>query len=135
MTIVVDESIAVRWSFTLDRSDRAIQLLRSGESLIAPDLLVAEFINAAWRMVVFGGAPRDLAIDSGVEITSAFDELVPSAMLKDRALAIAFELRHPAYDCFYLALAESRTIQFKTADNRLLKRCADTRYSALVSEL
>jgi predicted nucleic acid-binding protein len=39
------------------------------------------------------------------EIVKAFEELVPVSVLRDRALAIAVELRHPAYDCFYLALA------------------------------
>ena len=43
------------------------------------------------------------------EVAKAFEELVPTSVLKDRALAIAMELRHPAYNCFYLALAERRT--------------------------
>ena len=41
------------------------------------------------------------------EVAKAFEELVPTSLLKDRALAIAIELRHP-YGCFYLALAERR---------------------------
>jgi predicted nucleic acid-binding protein len=40
------------------------------------------------------------------EVVKAFEELVPTSVLKDRALAIAIELRHPAYDNFYLVLAK-----------------------------
>jgi predicted nucleic acid-binding protein len=56
-------------------------------------------------------------------------------VLKDRALAIAIELRHSAYDCFYLALAEQRTSSLVTADDRLIRRCADTPFEKLVQSL
>ena len=61
------------------------------------------------------------------------EELVPTSVLKDRALAIAIELRHPAYDCFYLALAERSSSSLVTADERLIRRCADTPFEKLVS--
>src|SRR5438874_9505930 len=120
MTLVVDASVAMRWSFRMDGSDRAERLLRADEPLIAPDLIIAEFAIAAWKAAIFGTAPVDLVTDSVQEIESAFDELVPSVLLKDRALACAIELRHPVYDCFYLALAEMRDAEFITADGRLL---------------
>ena len=69
------------------------------------------------------------------EVAKAFEELVPTSVLKDRALAIAIELRHPAYDCFYLALAERRTSSLVTADDRLIRRCADTPFEKLVQSL
>jgi predicted nucleic acid-binding protein len=135
MTTVVDASVAMRWCFMLDRSDRAANLVHSGQRLIAPELLIPEFINAAWRLVVYAGAPPDLAIDSVSEIGRAFEELVPSVALKDRALAIALELRHPAYDCFYLALAEMREVPLVTADDRLLRRCTNSPFGKLVRPL
>ena len=103
--------------------------------LIAPELLIPEFINAAWRLVVYAGAPPDLAMDSVSEIGRAFEELVPSVALKDRAIAIALELRHPAYDCFYLALAEMREVPLVTADDRLLRRCTNSPFAKLVRPL
>jgi predicted nucleic acid-binding protein len=54
------------------------------------------------------------------------DELAPSAPLAGRALAIANAFAHPAYDCFYLALAELRGAQMVTDDRRLLARLATT---------
>src|SRR6266508_2506278 len=97
MTTVVDASVAMRWCFMLDRSDRAANLA-----------------------------------DSVSQIGRAFEELVPSVALKDRALAIALELRHPAYDCFYLALAEMREVPLVTADDRLLRRCTNSPFAELV---
>jgi len=78
---------------------------------------------------------KPLAEDEWHEVAKAFEELVPTSVLKDHALAIAIELRHPAYDCFYLALAERSTPLLVTADERLIRRCANTPFENLVQSL
>ncbi len=135
MTIVVDASVALRWCFPLNDSERAEELLRSDGRLIAPDLVISEITNAAWKLVVFDKLPAASATTAVREVAKAFEELVPASMLKDRALAIAIELRHPAYDCFYLALAEQRNARLVTADERLLRRCTKTPFAKLVRPL
>jgi predicted nucleic acid-binding protein len=135
MTIVVDASVVLRWCFQLAGSDRAEELLRSDDRLIAPDLVISEITNAAWEFVIFDKLAADAVTSAVREVTKAFEELVPASVLKDRALAIAIELRHPAYDYFYLALAEQRNAQLVTADERLIRRCADTAFMRLVRSL
>jgi predicted nucleic acid-binding protein len=135
MTIVVDASVALRWCFQLNGSDRAEELLRSDDQLVAPDLVIAEITNAAWKFVTFDGIIAESALAAVREVVKAFAELVPASVLKDRALAIAIELRHPAYDCFYLALAERSASLLVTADERLIRRCADTSFEKLVRSL
>ena len=114
MTIVVDASVAVRWCFQLNGSDRAEKLLRSDDHV----RMIAESAVSALR-----------------EVVKAFEELVPMSVLRNRALEIAIELRHPAYDCFYLALAERDTSPLVTADDRLIRRCASTPFEKLVQSL
>lgn len=46
--------------------------------------------------------------------------LAESRSLLNDALELAFEMRHPVYDCVYLALALQREIPLVTADNRLV---------------
>jgi predicted nucleic acid-binding protein len=135
MTVVIDASVVGRWYFPIDGSPSASDLLRRGERVIAPDLLIPEFTNATWKAVVFGQLPVDIALEAIADFEHEIDEFVPSLLLKDRALAIALELRHSAYDCFYLALAEVRRCSLVTADQRLLKRCAGTRLANLISRL
>ncbi len=135
MTIVVDASVALRWCFQLNKSDRAEELLRSDHHLIAPDLVIAEITNAAWKFVIFDKMAAETAAAAVHEIVKAFEELVPVSALRDRALAIAVELQHPAYDCFYLALAERSTSRLVTADERLIRRCAGTPFRKLVQSL
>lgn len=135
MSLVVDASVAVQWFFQLAGTDRANAILRSGEPMIAPDLAIVEIANAAWKAATFDNSPADAAKAVVREATRFFSELVPSIALKDHALAIALELRHPVYDCFYLALAQARGITLVTADDRLLRCCARTPFAPLLRSL
>jgi predicted nucleic acid-binding protein len=135
MTLVVDASVALRWCFPLSGSDRAEKLLRSPDRLIAPDLIIAEVTNAAWKFVTFDQVPEDVARSAVTQVINAFEELVPISDLRERALAIAIQLRHPAYDCFYLALAEHHEARLITADERLIRRCSTTALKKLLRSL
>jgi predicted nucleic acid-binding protein len=135
MTLVVDASVAVRWFFSINQDYTADELVRSDSPLIAPDLVLVEIANAAWKFVRFEGFNPDTTSSIAAEAASGFDELVSSRELLHRALAIAIELRHPAYDCFYLALAEQRECQMITADERLLTRCAGTAFAKRIKPL
>jgi predicted nucleic acid-binding protein len=55
--------------------------------------------------------------------------------LASRAFEIAAELRHPVYDCFYLALAEREEASLVTADRRLIGRLAGSRWQTLCRPL
>jgi predicted nucleic acid-binding protein len=135
VTTVVDAGVALRWCFQLNGSDRAEELLRSNDHLIAPDLVIAEITNAAWKLVIFDGVITESAQAAVRDVAKAFEDLVPTSVLKDRALAIAIELRHPAYDCFYLALAERSASPLVSADDRLIRRCANTPFAQLIRSL
>jgi|1186.fasta_scaffold27503_2 predicted nucleic acid-binding protein len=135
MTLVVDASVVARWFLSLEKSDVAAALLRSGERLIAPDLVIVEATNTAWKARTFGDVPFKTVIDFVEKSGRLFHELVPAAELKDRAFEIALSLKHPAYDCFYLALAEQRECRLVTADERLQARCSGTRFAKLVKSL
>ena len=64
-----------------------------------------------------------------------FAELLAIGPLRRRALEIATALRHPAYDCFYLALAETRDAELVTADRRFAARLDGTPWQARATTL
>lgn len=124
--LVVDASVAVKW-FLVEPGDReALALLDGDEPLIAPELVVAEVVNAVWKRLVSGGIDASQAADLPRAILKVFSELRPIGALAARALEIAAELRHPAYGCFYLALAEDQSAKLVTADRRLAGRLSGT---------
>jgi predicted nucleic acid-binding protein len=135
MTLVVDASVAVRWLFDMDDVAQADALLQSGEPLIAPDLVFSEITNAVWKMTALATLPHATAAEAVLKSSDFFQEIVASRELNDAALAIAIELRHPAYDCFYLALAQQRDCQMITADERLLGRCTGTPFAKRIRPL
>jgi predicted nucleic acid-binding protein len=124
--LVVDASVAVKW-FLVEPGDReALAILDRDDPLIAPELVVAEVVNAVWKRLTTSGIDRTQAADVPLAVPRMFAELRPLVPLAARTLELAAELRHPVYDCFYLALAEERSVKLVTADRRLISRLAGT---------
>ena len=135
MTLVVDASIVLKLFFPEPGSDRAQALFTAPEPRLAPDLIVPEVCNAVWRKIRLGEMPAEAAPSIIADLEPLFDELAPSLPLAEQALRLATELDHPTYDCFYLALAESRGATLVTADRRLLASVAGSRFGDEVSDL
>jgi len=129
MTLVIDASVACKWFVDEADSAQAVDLLASGEALSAPDLVVAEVCNTLWKKQRTGQMSTEQAALAVERLAGFFDELVPGSQLAPRSFAIAAALVWPAYDCFYLALAEIRDTRLVTADARLLRRLADTTWA------
>lgn len=119
--LVIDASVAIKWVVTEDGTPEAVSL-RSGTSLCAPDLLVAECANILWKKVVRNELTAQEAVLAARILEHATVELHPMRPLMERATQLAIDLDHPAYDCIYLALAQANGWQFVTADKRLLDK-------------
>ena len=94
MTTVVDASVALKWYLREDDSEAALALLASGERLTAPDLIVAELCNGAWRLIRRGELRTDQLAIVARGVPDVFASLHGSASLSARAAAIALELGH-----------------------------------------
>ncbi|PWU22290.1 MAG: PIN domain nuclease [Candidatus Rokuibacteriota bacterium] len=135
MTVVVDASVAVKWVIPEVLSDRADALRDRANRLLAPDLLLVEAGNALWKKVTRREiSTREARQALDLLMTSALD-LRPSGPLLARALGLAVRLRHPVYDCVYLALAHAEGAALVTADRRLLARAARRRPRTPVIDL
>lgn len=121
MTWVVDASVAVKWFVDEVRSAEARAVLASGQPIIAPDLIIPETCNTAWKKIRRG----DISPEQGEAMVRAlplsFDRLAATAPLSERALELARRFDHPAYDCFYLVLAESESAVLVTDDDQLIR--------------
>jgi predicted nucleic acid-binding protein len=82
-------------------------------------LLYAEAANALWAMCRRGDISHaDLA--EAIEVLKMAPVGIPTSMrqLAASAARLAADLDHPAYDCFYLALAVQEQHPVVTADQR-----------------
>jgi predicted nucleic acid-binding protein len=129
VTLVVDASVALKWYVSEDGADVARQILAGDETLVAPELVVAEVCNASWIAYRRREIGADQQGQIAEDITRVFDRLETLVRHASRATAIARELDHPVYDCFYLAVSEALDAPLVTADGRLLARTGGTPFA------
>ena len=128
---VVDASVVVKWLVAEEWSEESSRLLETGMTLMAPELIFAEVSNALWAM----HRRRDITATDLADATDALKSApvaVPVSMRRLAAAAtrLAVDLGHPAYDCFYLALALQEQYPVVTADSRFYDRVREHPYLA-----
>lgn len=126
---IVDASVAVKWVIEEEGSEMARRLSRI--PLEAPDLLLVECANILWKKVRLGDLERAEATERLDRLLRAPVRLVASRELLPPALELSLELRHPIYDCLYLALAQRRGVPLVTADERLVSALRRRRIPSL----
>jgi predicted nucleic acid-binding protein len=119
--LIIDASVAAKWFFAEELSDKARRLLDDSVLKVAPELVLIELATPVWRRLRRGEIDRDVALRICAEFDDIFAELIPVRALAARASEIMIDLVHPVYDCLYLALAERRRKPLVTADRRLIE--------------
>ena len=132
MTFVVDASIAAKWFVQENLHAESLLLLARRERLAAPDLIVAEIGNIAWKKCLRGEIPRGQAETMAVAVGGYIPTLQPSTSLIERALDLALTLGHPVYDCLYLACTEFLGGTLVTADSQFRDALRGTPYASLI---
>ena len=136
MNLVIDASVAIKWFVEEETSALAASLLTESESLHAPDFLLIELANVAWKKVLRGDISVEHAQLIAARAREPFAALHPAASLHERALEIAIELQHPVYDCAYLACAELvEDGCLVSADRRFFNTVSAGRYASLMKPL
>src|SRR5450631_3582282 len=102
--------------------ERVAPIFAAATSVVAPELIVAELLNARWKVVRSGASAPSL--DS---VLGLFDRvhLVTSLPYAVDAAALAQRLDHPVYDCLYAVLAKRENAQLVTADRRFAAKLAN----------
>ena len=124
-TIIVDASVGVKWFVPEEHSDVAALLLDENVDLEVPRLFFSEFGNILWKKFTRDELSHKDVVDSARGLRSAMLIPVPDEWLLDAAIALACELKHPIYDCLYLALADSLETAVVTADQKFANQVAD----------
>ena len=116
---VVDASVAVKWLVAEPLSEEAARLLDAEVTLVAPDLLFAEATSALVAKHRHGEIDRD-ELGQAVDLLRVAPVSTPLSMrrLAASSARLAADLKHPVYDCFYLALAIHEAYPVVTADTR-----------------
>jgi len=112
LTLVIDASAA----YGLLMADAWDSTLEHNSELIAPDLIVAELLNARWKAARSGRlAPASASI---LEFLARV-RIMPSLPYASSAARLSERLGHPVYDCFYVAIAQQENVKLLTSDAHL----------------
>lgn len=130
MTLVLDASVVVKLAVNESGRDDVVSLLAlRDDAIVVPDLMFVELANALWRKCVAGEVTVAQAQEAIQHSVETLREVMPSRELVGRAVELAVELKHPAYDCFYLACALVHAGQVVTADSRFAAAAGRGGYS------
>jgi predicted nucleic acid-binding protein len=116
---VIDSSIAVKWIVGEDDSDLALRLRRLYR-FAAPELLTAEAANPILNKFKRGHLTEPEAYAAAELVSQLAIEFYPLQPLAEEATAMAINLRHPVYDCMFLALAAKLDCPVISADSRVV---------------
>lgn len=133
MRFVIDASIAIKWVVQEQGTEEALKLRR--HHLLAPDLLIAECANILWKKSARGELTAKEAEAAASLLARTDIDITAMRPLLSAATRLAISLDHPAYDCFYLALAQANDVQFVTADARFLSKVRQTSETAAILSL
>lgn len=127
--LVLDASVVIKGFLNERLSDRATELLATGEepgrlALEAPDLLYVECANILWKHVRRGVLDGAEASEHARSVSALRLRPTPVQELAPTALALAIEHDISAYDASYVALARSLDCELVTADERLVNKLA-----------
>jgi predicted nucleic acid-binding protein len=135
MNLVVDANVALKWFVRENLRDEARELYRTVAALIAPDLIIAEVTNIAWKKARRGEIAPAHARVVATGIRRSNIELIPSQEINERGLEIGLALKHPVYDCLYIACAERFGVTLITVDGKLCKAVENTEFADKVKHL
>lgn len=121
LPLVVDASVAIKWMVPEPDSHMALSL-RDGRRLIAPQLIFAECTNILWKKVRRGEITPAKATELALLVDDLDIETASMRGLVTQSMALSLIYDHPAYDCFYLALALLENCPFVTADETLVRK-------------
>jgi predicted nucleic acid-binding protein len=132
---VLDASVGIKLLVKEDLSDAAESLFEEVAASpeirhYVPDLFFVECANVLWKYVLRYGhsqedACRNLSCLYALSLTH-----IQTPTLTPAALRIAMALSISVYDACYVAAADLVKAPLVTADERLVKRLANTKYQA-----
>jgi len=127
-TKVIDTSVLIKWFIKEIKRESALKIrdsyLKGEIKLIAPDLILYEFLNALKYIKQHNEEEMKTIFE--VIMNYDIDLYLMDKELAEEAIEIAQNSELTIYDSSYLALAKLKEGKLITADEKLIKNCPKT---------
>ena len=122
MKVVLDANCAIEIALNKPDGDRLRALLDESDEVLAPDLLIPEFVNALRKYHQFNQLSLSVCDEAMESLPVLVETFVPSAEIYREAFALTgAQKSRAAYGMFYLALALREDAVLLTLDGTLKK--------------
>ncbi len=105
--------------------EQATVALEGADQIMVPDSLFAELGNVVWQWIQFQQLPLQTGLEVLADAEALVDKVVPSAWLRELALALAVQTGHPFYDTLFVAAALQEETKLVTFDRKLAAKFSD----------
>lgn len=119
MTVTLDVSAAVEVVMGRPRQQSIVEILKEAEWVVSPSLFVYEASNVMWKYHALREHPVSELIHKMKHMLEIVDEYIEAEDLYEEAIALACQIKHPAYDAVYLVTSRRRNATLVTLDSRL----------------
>ncbi|MEQ1706549.1 MAG: type II toxin-antitoxin system VapC family toxin [Rickettsiales bacterium] len=124
--MVVDASIIAKYMLPSENSDSILQRIPDNVDKIAPSIVEFEISSLLCKHVRLGLLTKELAHKEFVgwqeAVRNEWIYISPPQDYISDAFSLACDIKHPFYDCCYLALAQQENCALITADKKLYER-------------
>ncbi len=133
MSLTIDASVLVNAMTKQRLTAAAVRWMELPVPILAPEFMRIEVANALWKIENAGLMNSQEADLVWRHVLASDIRFIPDRDYMDRARGIARELKHPIYDCIYLAVAAAHEATLVTADRRLYEVARDQANSYTVA--
>jgi len=126
--IVVDASVVLKWFVEEPLHSEARHIFKYQLDIQAPDIILVEVANGARKKATRGEIDFEHARKIVELVFESIPTLIPASQILRQAMGLALELRHPIYDCLYLACVTDLHDGLVTADKEFFDKVKQTGY-------
>lgn len=130
MKYILDSSVGLKFVLSEKDSDKALNLLDGGHSLLAPDVYCTEVAHVLSKLFRQGHLTERQARENYIDLLDTRPALKLTTRLLPEAWEISLRTRCSIYDALYVALAEREQCEMITADEKLVNNLKARRQNA-----
>lgn len=133
---IPDASVAVKWFFRDEElTEQADAVLQSGMELVVPDYFYLEMNSVLTKLARKGALSPAQVRQMSRALRALPVHVLETAKYRDLALDLSIEKNSGYYDCLYVVPSQITQIPLITADFRLYRTFAGTKYGEYVQWL
>jgi predicted nucleic acid-binding protein len=123
MILILDVSASIEILLKRKNANSLKEKIALADTVIAPDIFVAEITNVAWKYYKIGNYSHEESVSMAEDGLALVDQFISTKELWKESLRESINNNHPIYDALYAVCARRNDGILLTVDKRLKNLC------------